>query len=373
MEIDDRPAKILILGEAAAVHTRRWVHHFRLRGWTVRWLSFPPISDDPAAEAIPLRLPNKAASIVLSVRRVRNIIDRFAPDIISALFLPDYGWLAGLCDRRPLAVSAWGSDVLIAPHKSRLHRRRIEYVLRKADALFADAQFLGEHMRDLGADPAKIHIVPLGVERARLDDSESRRPSAGAPIRVVTNRRMESLYRVETFIRAASQLATGIPGQHEFTIAGDGPQRQELQKLARDLGLETSVRFTGAVSDEQMRRLLGQADIYVSCSSSDGTSVSMLEAMASGCVPIVTDLPVNHEWIEPGDNGLMFSVGDADALARAISHAAEDGSWRDQVRVRNREIIAKRAVWDDNMAAVEAVMAETINAYAATRGSGGRK
>jgi len=370
MEIDDRPAKILILGEASAVHSQRWVHYFRTQGWTVRWLSFPPVPEGLTAETIPQRLPHKAAAIVLSVRRLRKIIDQFAPDIISALFLPDYGWLAGMSGRHPLAVSAWGSDVLIAPHKSRWHRRRIEYVLRKADALFADADLLGQCMRELGASESRIHIIPLGVEQAWLESGDSRPSSPGSPIRVITNRRMEPLYRVDTFIRAASQLVTGIPGQYEFIVAGDGSQRTELERLAHELGLETSLRFTGAVSDEQMRHLLGQADVFVSCSSSDGTSVSMLEAMASGCVPIVTDLTVNHEWIEPGENGLLFPVGDSDALAKAISYAAGDASWRNQVRTQNREIVTKRALWMDNMAAVETVMADTINACAARHASG---
>lgn len=336
----------------------------------MRWLSFPPIPEDVTAEEIPLRLPHKAASIGLSIRRVRRIIDQFSPDIISALFLPDYGWLAGLCNRHPLAISAWGSDVLIAPRKSRWHKRRIEYVLREADALFADAELLGERMRELGADKAKIHIIPLGVDAVWLEDNESRRSSSGAPIRVITNRRMEPLYRVETFVRAVSRLVTGIPGQYEFIIAGDGSQRLTLERLTSELGIETSIRFTGAISDEQMQNLLQQSDLFVSCSSSDGTSVSMLEAMASGCVPIVTDLPVNHEWIQPGENGLMFPVDNTEALTDAISYAAGNAEWRDTVRVRNREIIASRALWNDNMAAVEAVFAETINAHV-LRGDGG--
>ncbi len=372
MEIDDRPAKILILGEAAAVHTRRWVHYFRTQGWTVRWLSFPPIPDDLTAEEIPLRLPYKAAAIALSVRRLRRLIDQFSPDIVSALFLPDYGWLAGMCGRHPLAVSAWGSDVLIAPLKSRWHRRRIEYVLRKADVLFADARLLGDRMCELGASDEKTHIVPLGVEQVWLEGSELRNMESGTPIRVITNRRMEPLYQVDTFIRAASQLVTGIPGQYEFIVAGDGSQRSALERLAHELGLETVLRFTGAVSDDQMRHLIQQSDLFVSCSSSDGTSVSMLEAMASGCVPIVTDIPVNHEWIEPGQNGLLFPVGDAESLAQAITYAAGDGPWCNDVRARNREIITRRALWQDNMAEVEHVLAETINSCA-ERGRGGER
>ena len=363
MEIENRPAKILILGEASSVHTRRWVGYFREHGWTVRWLSFPPIPAGTVAEEIPRHNLRKALAILVNVRRLRRIIDSFRPDIISALFLPDYGWLAGLCKRHPLAVSAWGSDVLISPHKSRWHRWRIEYVLRKADVLFADAELLGQRMRELGALRSKMHIVPLGVNSSWLENVEVRSSAVQGPIRVITNRHVAPLYRVDTFIRAASSLAAEDPGRYEFVVIGDGPLKAELTRLASELGLDACLTFKGSVSGEQMRHQLYQSDVFVSCSSSDGTSVSMLEAMATGCFPVVTALPVNTEWIHHGENGLLFPVGDSQSLAQAIAQAAGNASWREEVRKRNRELIVKRAIWQDNMSAVEDILARTILAF----------
>jgi glycosyltransferase involved in cell wall biosynthesis len=339
----------------------------------VRWLSYPPVDDGLTAEIIPLHGFHKAAAILLSVRRIKRIIAEFAPDIVSALFLPDYGWLAAMCKHHPLAVSAWGSDVLIAPNKSRWHRRRIEYVLRNADCLFADAELLGTRMQELGADPSAIRIIPLGVDRTWLEAGQPRPESTDGPIRIVTNRRLEPLYRVDTFIRAVANLARGIPGQYEFTIVGDGSRRSDLTRLADELGLGNTIQFTGTVSDERMRAMLRQSDIFVSCSSSDGTSVSLLEAMAIGCAPIVTDLTVNREWIEPGQNGLVFPVGDAEALADRIRRAAGESAWRKQACDRNRAIIEERALWPDNMAAIEDAMAETINRHHAEHPEAGTR
>lgn len=363
MEIDERPAKILILGEASAIHTRRWVNDFRRRGWTVRWLSFPPIPEALGAEKIPQHGLRKAVAIPLSVRRVRGIIDDFRPDIVSALFLPDYGWLGCMCNRHPLAVSAWGSDVLLSPQKSRWHRRRIEYVLRKADLLFADAEFLGERMRQMGADDRKLRIIPLGVDDVWLRPQERSDPPTNGRVAVITNRRLEPLYRVDTFIRAAARLEHECPGQFSFTVVGDGSVRQDLEKLAVQEGLERIVEFAGTVPEEQMINLLRRSDLFVSCSSSDGTSVSLLEAMAVGCVPIVTDLPGNREWIEHEVNGLTFPVGDAERLAQAILQAANKRSWWKEVRQRNRQIIVDRALWENNMSAVEEAMVQTITAF----------
>jgi L-malate glycosyltransferase len=363
--ITERPPKILILAEASVVHSRRWADCFRQRGWTVRWLSFPPIPADSGAEELTQRNYHRALAILLNIRRLRRIIDQFSPDIISALFLPDYGWLATLCKRHPVAVSAWGSDVLIAPEKSRWHRKRIMSVLRNADWLFADAELLGVRMRELGADPDRMTIAPLGVDDSWLEKSPDRLFRDGQPLTVLTCRRMEPLYRVETFIHAAALLNTTAPARYNFVVVGDGSQRESVEQLARSLGLSAQVRFTGFLDEQRLQAELFSADLYVSCSSSDGTSVSMLEAMATGCIPIVTDLAVNHEWIEHGVNGLLFPVGDHHALGEMIQRATTDSSWRRDVASRNREIITRRARWRDNMTEVENAMLRVITEHRA--------
>ncbi|MBI5867576.1 MAG: glycosyltransferase family 4 protein [candidate division Zixibacteria bacterium] len=363
--------KILILAEASVVHSRRWADHFRFRGWTVRWLSFPPIPADSGAQRLSISHLRRVFDIVLNVRRVRRIAAEFKPDIVSALFLPDYGWLATLVGCHPLAVSAWGSDVLIAPHRSRWHRKRIESVLRDADWLFADAEMLGVAMRELGADPDHITISPLGVEDSWLDIGRSRTDTGDRPLNVLTCRRLEPLYRVDTFLHAAARLAKEHSSDFEFVVVGDGSQRPRLIQLAQSLGME-QIKFTGLLDQPQLESTLAAAGLYVSCSESDGTSVSMLEAMAAGCVPIVTDLAANHEWIQHGINGLLFPVGDDRALAEMILQAASDASWRQDVVRRNLEIISQRARWRDNMATVERAMLNLIKAHGSSEKGQGR-
>ncbi|MEW5873682.1 MAG: glycosyltransferase family 4 protein [Candidatus Zixiibacteriota bacterium] len=352
----NRAPRILILGEAAAIHTRRWVAWFRHRGWVVRWLSFPPVAGGADAEIIPRRHRWRAMGIVLNVSHVRRIIDEFKPDVLSALFLPDYGWLAALTKRHPLAVSAWGSDVLIAPAKSRLHRWRIESVLRSADLVFADAELLRDRMEGLGADPGRIHIIPLGVDPAWVDIGESRSVRANPPTRIVSTRRLEPLYQVDVLLRAVSRLSKSTDRSFQLVVVGDGSQRAALESLSHELGVSGIVAFAGAVSDDAMRMHLSQADLYVSCSVSDGTSVSLLEAMATGCLPIVTDLPANREWITHETNGLLFPVGDDSSLADALRRSIGDLSLREQSRRRNTAIIRERALWPENMSRAESLL-----------------
>ena len=84
-------------------------------------------------------------------------------------------------------------------------------------------------------------------------------------------------------------------------------REEALEREVESLNINSSVKFLGRVPHEEMPNLLAQADIYVSTSLHDGTSVSLLEAMGSGAFPVVTDIPSNREWIINGENGFLVS------------------------------------------------------------------
>jgi glycosyltransferase involved in cell wall biosynthesis len=125
--------------------------------------------------------------------------------------------------------------------------------------------------------------------------------------------------------------------------------------------LTRAIQFQPFLPADELYQVLNSADIYISCSESDGTSVSLLEAMALGLYPIVSDIPANREWITDGVNGRLFPVGDAHALARVIQNTARSPESWIEVGNRNREIITSRALWPDNMAVVERAMMRLVS------------
>lgn len=360
MLINERPVKILILGEAKITHTQRWIAYFQNAGWTVRALSFDPIPDGIECESLgPTVLP-RAIHILLTASRVRAIIEAFRPDITSALFLPDYGWLATLAGAKPLIVSAWGSDVLVAPHKSGWNRKRISRVVRHADHLIGDAEILREGMIALGADNARISTIPLGVSDELLAIGENRRIESRSPITVFHSRRLEPIYRPETFVKAAGAVISAEPGRFCFVMTGGGSLRPAIQKLIDSQSLTDAVEIREWMTPDELAHQHASSDIYVSCSDTDATSVSLLEAMATGCYPIVSDLPANREWIVEGVNGSLFPAGDHEMLAQASITTAHDPQQREKARIHNTEIIRKRALWRNNMSQVEGLIAEVL-------------
>jgi glycosyltransferase involved in cell wall biosynthesis len=140
----------------------------------------------------------------------------------------------------------------------------------------------------------------------------------------------------DTMLRAVGIMRQkGIPV--ECALAGDGPERERLQKLAHRLDLENNVRFLGAVSHAKVAELLRDADVMVlPCKvdeegDRDGIPVALMEAMACGMPVISGDLPTIRELIEDGVSGLLVSPGDEEALAQAICKLASNTSLRNQL------------------------------------------
>jgi glycosyltransferase involved in cell wall biosynthesis len=107
------------------------------------------------------------------------------------------------------------------------------------------------------------------------------------------------------------------------------------------------------VPHAELPALLGSASAYVSTSRSDSTSISLLEAMASGATPVVSDIPGNREWIEEGEGGRFFPVGDAPALAKALNLVLGDEAFRRSARAVNRSRVERDGDWAANVRRIE--------------------
>ena len=161
-------------------------------------------------------------------------------------------------------------------------------------------------------------------------------------------RKLEPVYNVESVVDAFAEALTTLPGAR-LTVAGGGSLRAAIQRRSMASTGAGATAFVGPVTHEQIPALLREHHLYISTARSDTTSVSLLEAMACGLFPVVTDIPANREWIDDGDNGLLFPAGDAGALSRALVSAWNDPDLRRTGAARNLEIIRTRARWEDTM------------------------
>jgi len=133
-------------------------------------------------------------------------------------------------------------------------------------------------------------------------------------------------------------------------LLGDGSQRTEVERLISSWGLAKTVWLPGAVAHEQLPQYFQAADFYASFAQTDGSSISLLEAMATGLPVIATDCASNREWIGDNASGLVVPAGDIRAMADALVEVASmTMDRRRMTAARNRAIIEQRADWKRNV------------------------
>ncbi len=344
--------KLVLLGDVRPSHLKRWYEFFKSRGHECILISLEEdacYKDYMRFRTLPL--PAFLKYPIYSRRLKKQLLD-FKPDLVNAHFVTSYGLMAALAGIRPLVVSAWGSDILVSPHKSPFHRMRVQWVLSRCDLITSDARHMTSEIERLTKRSTGVVTQPMGVSQEFFDKAFAlREPGDNRPLEIVSTRRLETLYRVDHFLRALSIIKEEI-GEIKVVICGDGSERARLESLSKELNLE-NVSFVGWQFGADYMRVLKSADIYVSCSESDSTSVCLLEAMAAGAFPVVTSIPGNREWLEDSGTALLFQAGDINVLAASLLQACRDPELRRKAALRNRMRIEAAAIWENNMAAVE--------------------
>jgi len=351
--------RLLVLADASSVHTARWTQWFADRGHGVMLASLEPLRYGKVPFC-PLAGSSQSRwyEYIAAMPRLWALIRSFRPQLVNAHFVPNYGFMGALSGFHPLAVSCWGSDLLVSPKKSWRHHLRVRSALRRADLITADGQVLVREILQMGLAGAKIHDIPMGIDERLI--SAPFKPKSKRGLMLISTRSLEPVYDVETLIRAMPLIA-GRRSEVRLKVAGGGSREAEIKRLAEALGVAAKIDFLGRLPHQRIFEELDAADIYISCSRSDSTSVSLLEAMARGLVPVVSDIPGNREWIQDGENGFLFPPGDHERLARIIDDLGQARHrWR-RITQANRRLIADRACWQQNMAKVESVFMRLIN------------
>jgi glycosyltransferase involved in cell wall biosynthesis len=206
----------------------------------------------------------------------------------------------------------------------------------------------------LGVEQAKVEVVTLGADRYDLglhDQSVNVRdpdPSR-APV-VISTRAHEPLYNIGEIIDAYCR-ATRRHAAARLVVAYRGSLTEQLQRRAADA--PGRVEFMGFLDRARFREALADAEVFVSIPTSDATSVALLQAMAAGCFPIVSDLPSQRELIDDGINGFRVPPHRPDLLAERIAQALDDDALRRRAAEINRRIVEERGLNEVQMAKME--------------------
>jgi glycosyltransferase involved in cell wall biosynthesis len=213
-----------------------------------------------------------------------------------------------------------------------------------------DAEVLSRRVEQAGVEPSRIVEIYFGVDPG-IFNMKGRESGGDGPLRIVSTRNLFPVYGIDTLLEAFAEVRAACGAS--LVICGDGPQRGELEEKAAELSLGESAAFTGRLDQAGIAEQLAKADLYVSTSISDSTSVSLLEAMACGAVPVVTDLEANREWIRDGIGGILFHPGDARGLAEVILMLHGDRGLVSSMRDESAAVVKVRGLWLPNMEKAE--------------------
>ena len=332
--------RLVLLGDGDSPHLLKWARALapQVELWAASSRGFAPGFDAlvPAARRLALGtrpdFDGGNAALLLQLPRLARWLRLARADWIHAHYLTSHGtlaWLATGLLGAPgrLVGSAWGSDVLVTPQRSRLMRWLTGRVLRACALATSDSQVMANRMRELGA--GELMVFPFGLEALP--------PLPGAGHKrdhlFFANRGLEAIYDPQRVLRLFAGIAAAWPDA-ELVLANEGALRPGLQQLAADLGLASRVRFVGRLAADAQALRYAEARWYISLPRSDSVAVSVLEAMAQGCIPLLSDLPANHELVRSGDNGWVAQSDQLPTAAmlqplldRAEAIAAANHAW----------------------------------------------
>ena len=282
---------------------------------------------------------------------LKKIIDRYKPDLIHAGPVHNVAFLSALTKFSPLVTMSWGSDILVEADKSYYLRKITTFTLKKSKVLIVDCETVALKAIQFGFPRDRIVKFPWGVDLNHFS------PNKATKIRkqlkwdkkfiILSVRSWEPIYGIDILIKAFSRIAKDYPFVR-LLLLGGGSLSREIHQILESNDIVDFVYFGGQVNQNELHQYYNAADLYVSTSYSDGSSVSLMESLASGCPVLVSDISGNREWITEGKEGLLFCPGDEEDLVRQMEYVLQNRSSLSSMANAARKLAEQRANWSKN-------------------------
>ena len=244
---------------------------------------------------------------------------------------------------------SWGFDLMQDVHRNRWWEWVTGYVLKRSTYFTSDAMVTCETAVSYGMNPDCAVVFPWGVDLEHFSPRNGSKEKSDGTFTLFCNRSWEPRYGVDVLARAFVKAAGSRP-ELSLILLGDGSQGARIRQILLNGGVLERVTFGGQISQTELPRWYHWADLFVSPSHVDGSSVSLMEALACGLPCLVSDIPTNREWVTEGENGWLFPDGDADALATKILQAFDLRKSLPKIGSAARVVAEERADWKKNSA-----------------------
>ena len=244
----------------------------------------------------------------------------------------------------PTVVSFHGADVLVELDKP-AYRRAFLDMLGRVDLVLARSTSLIDALTKVGCPPEKIRLNRTGIPLGKFPFQARAWPADGR-WRLLQACRLIEKKGLPTTVRAFAQFSQRYP-QATLTVAGEGPQLAELQRLCAELGVADRVTFTGFLGQDELREKLDEAHFFLHPSergadgNQEGVPNALLEAMATGALAFATHHGGIPEAIEHNVSGWLVTEGDHVALGQAMVTLAADPRRASEIAEAGAKFVAE--------------------------------
>lgn len=363
--MDPSALKLVYISRAYTTHDRRFLSAFVDAGFDVLHLRL--LGDNLDTRVVPAgvrtlhwvgesRPYDSVADFVDRWVALESLLRETRPDVVIAGPIQTSAFLVASVGFKPCIAMAWGSDMLVDAEHDDMKRQVTRFTLQHASGAIGDCLAVRDAIGKYNSIPDdRALFFPWGIDTTefapREPRSDLRRRLGWADKTVlISNRSWEPLYALDVLVEA---FACAVKRRKDLRLMllGDGSQKDLIHARIEELGLSPFLHAPGRINNDAMSNYLNSADVYVSTALSDGTSVSLLEAMGCGLPVIVSDGFGNTEWVKAGVNGWVVRPGDKDQLVNAVGEASGCSNLKAIGKV-NRETVCRKADWKQNVPAL---------------------
>lgn len=342
--------RVVILGENGSVHIQKWIQAIK----DYSEISLHVISFDrgPKYEGVSYhylkQFTNSKLDYFINAPRVKKLIAKIQPNVVHAHYATSYGYLGANANFHPLIITGWGADIFDSP-KSFLMRRILVESFKKADAITVLSKITKKEIHKLTSK--EVELIPFGVDIFKFKNINLPK---GHIIRIGTVRTLSEKYGIEYLIRAFANVSQRH-NNVRLEIVGDGPLREFLESLTKELKIDNLVTFHGYINQntefERYINIMSNFDIFaiLSILDSETFGVAAVEASSCGLPVIATNVGGLPEVIDDNITGILVPPKDVSSTAEAIETLVTNDELRLKMGLLGRKKVESEYYWRDNV------------------------
>lgn len=293
--------KIFFVADAKSIHIAKWVDYFVDKEYDVHLATFSSMNNTKCKNIY--LLGTKKSNVfggnyhyLWSITKLSRIFSRVNPDYINAHYSYSMGLIALWAKSKSkiktsFSVVCHGSDILAPPNRF-IFDRLNQFILNKTDRVFSVSDQIKDKVLTFGIDSKKVFVGQYGLT---IESKNSKKD-----IDILSNRAYHPNSRLDFLLDCLNSYK-----DNKLNIVFVIPNIDD-KNFAKLVEQYPYIKFYKHIEYNQMLELVSRSKIYISATQSDGTALSLLEAMQLNSIPLISNIVSNRSWVLDGVNGYLF-------------------------------------------------------------------